>query len=101
MSYIVNAPKGGQIHLSLPFGTVTLSHGDVVNNKQLIALYPSYFIHIPDPIAPVKETVETQPEAPKPPKAQKTPKAQKAPKTQKAPKLTKVSVPKKIPFTKG
>lgn len=92
MSYIVNAPKGGQIHLSLPFGTVTLSHGDIVNNEQLIKTYPSYFIKIPDAIKVKEEKAETVKAETVKVKAPKEPKPKRIPNTFKT---------KKAPFTKG
>lgn len=86
MQYIVNLQRGTEITLGLPYGTVTLTHGQVIPESIITKSYPELFIAIPDTVqevAPVDAIIEkikeqlnsSQNDNPAPKKAGRPPKS--------------------------
>lgn len=46
MNYKVNTPNHKSITFGLKYGSVTLNHGDIVPDSEMIRSFPDYFIPI-------------------------------------------------------
>lgn len=57
-SYIVTLRGQKEITLGMQFGSINLTHGDIVYDSAVVRQFPQYFTPIPETFDPVKKEIK-------------------------------------------